>query len=202
MPIPIENHVKQILEKLDREKKLLEAIRHGWISRTNHPGNNQWRRKSTRAHVVWEAATQKAIELFADDSGVRVIQHYDTLSYVFDDAVLLRFKKTGLTLRSSNIQTTLSSLFHDHKSDLFGHQGLQRVEACYVLNRWESEIVWAGIVARENKAHLWHFELDTPDADAIVLPFQSAPRAAPADLAKIKKDKTAQPETKTEQKDN
>jgi hypothetical protein len=138
--------------------------------------------------LVWEDTVKKAVELFDDDVGVTIISHHDTVSFIFDDAVLLRFKKADTTLKSSNVQTALSGLFHEHEADLFGYTGLQRVEACYVLNKFETQIVWSGIVARESDANLWHFELTEPTAPATaeVLEFPPMSATDPSDLAKVK----------------
>jgi len=187
VPKPIESYVRQVLARNNREQKLLAAQRHGWEARKTYPGNNEWRRKTTRAAIVWEATVKKAVESLGDDPGVRPLPHFDTMSFIFDDAVLLRFKKADLMLRSSNVQTTLAELYHDHDSDLFGQAGLQRVEACYVLNRFETDIVWAGAVARENRAHLWHFEFAASVMESKILPFPERPKGSTADLAKPRK---------------
>jgi hypothetical protein len=145
-----------------------------------------WRRKSTRAHAVWEEAVAKLIELLADDPGVHVENHHDTVSFIFDDKVLLRLKKADTTLRSSNVRTALADLFDVHDADLFGFRGLQRVEAVYVLNRFETKIAWAGIVATEREMHLWHFELTDAIAENIEqLPLQR--KETTAALAKLRK---------------
>ncbi|HEU5047532.1 MAG TPA: hypothetical protein VFT64_06790 [Rickettsiales bacterium] len=192
MPKPIKSHIKLILAKNNRSKKILEAINYGWNARDLHPDSGIWRRKSTRAHVIWEATVQKAIELFADDKGAKVFHHFDTVSFVFDDTVFMRFKKADISLRSRNIRTALADMFHEHESDLFGFEGHQRVEACYVLNPLETEISWAGIVAREKKTHLWHFSFDevTEVAQGEILEFKGKPKVSVADLATVKKDKT------------
>jgi hypothetical protein len=134
--------------------------------------------------------------------GVEIVRHYDTVSFIFDDAVLVRIKKANVTLRSNNVRTALSELFHEHKADLFGYAGLQRVEACYVLNPFETSIVWAGIVARESDAHLWYFEFESERAEATILPFPKREESSTAGLAKIKKDQTAETKKdKNEKKD-
>jgi hypothetical protein len=199
VPKPIKSHVKRVLAKNGRAQKLLNAIHFGWETGKTYPRYTQWRRKTTRAHVVWEETVEKAEELLADDDGVKIIPHHDNVSFIFDDTVLLRFKKASVTLRSSNVQTVLSDLFHEHRADLFGYGGLQRVEACHVLNPFETGIVWVGIVARESNAHLWHFELEAERGEATILPFPERPKGSTAGLAKVKKDQT--PDTKEEKKD-
>lgn len=144
-----------------------------------------WRRKGTRRHIFWENAVKKLIELTAEDPNCQVISHHDTVSFIFDDAVLVRLKKANMALRTSNVPTELAQLFHEHRKDLFGFTGHQRVEAVYIPNRFDTGIVWAGIVAREKKIHLWHFEL----AEPVVVPVTTLPvRATPpaATLARLR----------------
>lgn len=186
MPTPNENHVRQVLAKNGRDQKLLAALRHGWDRRKSYPNHARWRRKTTRAHAVWEEAVDRFIELLAGDRGVHVEAHHDTVSFIFEDTVLLRLKKADTTLRSRNVQTALSDLFDVHEVDLFGFQGHQRVEAVYVLNRFETQIFWAGIVATDHGNHLWHFELTEAVADN-VKPLPLPPRKTTATLAKLRK---------------
>jgi len=83
----------------------------------------------------------------------------------------------------------LASLFHEHGADLFGYTGLQRVEAAYVLNRFETAVSWIGIVARADKKRkkLFDFELNELAAANEIKPFPTKATTSPTDLAKIKK---------------
>jgi len=129
--------------------------------------------------VILENAVQKLIELLADDPNVQIIPHHDTVSFIFDDAVLVRLKKADMTLRTSNYPTPTAELFDDHKADLFGYTGLQRVEAVYIPNRFDTDIIWTGIVAHDGNADLWHFEFAEPvtmPTAALPHPVQDASR--------------------------
>ena len=64
-----------------------------------------------------------------------------------------------MSLATANYPTQEASAFDNHEVDLYGFAGLQRVELCYVLNEFETAIVWVGISARNNGAHLWKIEL-------------------------------------------
>jgi hypothetical protein len=182
---PLKEYAQQVLAERDRGHKIHEAFQHA-NGRVKVLGKNTtWRRTGTRRALFWEAAVDKLIELVADDDGVQVIEHHDTVSFVFDDAVLVRLKKASMDLRTSNYPTPTAELFHDHQADLFGYLGLQRVEAVYIPNQFETDIIWSGVVARDNDADLWHFEL-TPAvaAPAVALPRPVTPPAS--DLAKVK----------------
>jgi hypothetical protein len=67
---------------------------------------------------------------------------------------------------------------------MFGFTGLQRVEAVYVPNRFDTGIIWTGIVARDGPVELWHFELTPAAAPTAALPKPVQPQAT--DLAKVK----------------
>jgi hypothetical protein len=49
------------------------------------------------------------IAMLRDDPGVVVHRHCDTVSFIFDDTVLLRIKKADIELMSGNVQTELAS---------------------------------------------------------------------------------------------
>lgn len=195
MPKPLKEYVQQVLAEHDRGEKIRQALVYGVDAVKDQPGNGWWRRKSTRRAIIWENAVEKLIELLEGDRGVHITRHYDTVSFIFDDAVLVRLKKADIALRTSNIQTPQAELFHQHEVDIFGFQGLQRVEAVYVPNRFDSGIVWTGIVARDNSQHLWEHELLQP----VTVPVATIPAktgsASTASLVKLK-----QPDTKNNDK--
>lgn len=149
-----------------------------------NPERGWWRRKTTRASTVWEHWIKNLVGHFDRAPGAVVISHHDTISFVFDQLVLLRLKKANIKLVSSNVPTTLAQAFHAHEEDLYGFTGLHRVEAAYVLNEFETRPDWIGIVAREKRTVLWQFELDAGGEEVIrqlpIAPLSPAPDVAPA----------------------
>ena len=191
MSRPLQEFCQQVIAENGRGWKIRQAMHFGNDAVIADADNTWWRRKSTRRAIFWENAVNKLVELTADDQECRVVRHHDTVSFIFDDAVLVRLKKADMALRTSNFPTPQAELFHDHRADLFGYQGLQRVEAVYIPNRFDTGIVWSGIVARQKKAHLWHFELTEPVVVPVVLlpqPVQP-PAASLARLRNQAKDK-------------
>ena len=178
MPTPNEEAVKRVLAINDRAALIRGAVENAWSTvSTEFADLAWWRRKTTRAALVWEYAVQAAIEALAGDPGVRVVRHHDTVSFVFDDTVLVRFKKANIELKTSNYPTFLAQLFHDHEvDDLFGLGELQRVEAAYVLNRFQTGITWVGMVARDKRQVLWNFELAPAEGTEVI---EFAPRPEP-----------------------
>lgn len=188
MARPIETVVRDVLAVNGRSIKFRHAIGDAWSAlKANYPERARWRRKSTRAAIVWEESVDRAITAFHDDLGTHVVSHFDTISFIFDDTVLMRVKKVDMELQSRNVQTSLSTLFHRHDEDLFGYQGLQRVEAGYVLNRFETEIAWVGVVAREDDEQLFHFDFNDVLAPAqTIIPFPAVAKSSPAEIARLR----------------
>jgi hypothetical protein len=185
LPKPLKEYVQQVLAEHGRGEKIRLSLEHGFAAGKAHPKSQFWRRKSTNRAIVWESAVERLIALTEGDSGVVVIPHHDTVSFLFDRDVLIRLKKADLALRSSNYPTPQADLFHTHEADLFGFVGVQRVEAVYIPNRFETALVWTGVVARQSKSVLWHHELTTSaPATVVQLPFASG--TTTADLAKLK----------------
>lgn len=197
VPKPNLEFVKSVLTKNNRGIELRDAIQYAWDSRLDHPRAGRWRRKTTRAHVVWEDTVDKAVETVAIKPGVMAHPHNDTVSFIFDDCVLVRCKKADLMLRSKNVRTGLSDLFDDHSADLFGYTGLQRVEAVYVLDPLETEIIWSGIVARENGEVIWKLAFEDMIEAPVVVPFpQQQVKEAAAPLVRIREGSSRDGEDK------
>ena len=180
MPTPSEETVRRVLSINDRGISLRRVVEKAWLAtKNNYPDRAWWRRKSTQAHLVWEHCVNFAIEAFENDEGVQTVNHHDTVSFVVDDTVLLRFKKADIKLQTKNYPTLLATLFHEHEIDLFGHEGFHRVEVAHVFDRFGTEVYWIGIVARAKGQLLWHFELGAGGAavETLPLPDTLAPAA-------------------------
>ncbi len=179
MSKPLKEFVQQVLAEHDRGEKMRQALVHADATVNALAMSATFRRKGTRRALFWEFAVEKFIELTQGDPGLHVQEHHDTISFIFDQEILVRFKKADMTLHSSNYPTFMAELFHDHQSDLFGFTGLQRVEAVYVPNQFDTGIIWTGIVARDGHRELWNLELTAPAlAPSATLP---APAPTPAD---------------------
>jgi len=197
MPTPNESTVRRLLSINNRGLILRAAIDGGWTAvAEKYPDRLWWRRKATHAGLVWEYAVDDAIKALEPDTGAHAVAHVDTVSFIFDDAVFVRMKKADLRLMTSNYPTSLASMFHDHDEDLFGYDGLQRVEAAYVLNRFGTGIDWIGIVARENKYQLWSFELEKAGAVVERLPLPEKAEPAVARVVRPKKSEGDDQEAK------
>jgi len=162
MAKPDEAVVRRVLATNGRGSLIRTAVAESWsATMKQYPQRAWWRRRSTHAGVMWEHSVQNAISMLDGDRGCKVVPHDDTYSFIFEQAVLVRFKKADIELMSRNYPTSLATLFHNHEAQLPGFEDLHRVEAAYVLNQYQTNIEWIGIVARQEKRVLWHFDLET-----------------------------------------
>lgn len=185
MSNPLKEYVQKVLGEHERGDKIRRALEHANTTVSALAMSATFRRKGTRRALFWEFAVDKFIELAQGDPGLHVQEHHDTVSFIFEDAVLVRFKKADMGLHSSNYPTPTAELFHEHHADLFGFTGLQRVEAVYVPNQFDTGIIWTGIVARDGNTELWNLELTAP----VSVPVTTLPTPEPTsaeDLATVK----------------
>ncbi|MBJ3777551.1 hypothetical protein [Acuticoccus mangrovi] len=165
MPLPLEDYVRQVLLENGRGAKIHEAVAEGWAAfQSLYPQRHQWRRKSSSRHMMWEEVAQRLAVIAADDQGIDAVEHQDTLSLIVEGAVLIRLKHADTTLITQNFPTAEARAFDDHEQDLFGYAGLQRVRLCYVLNRYETALLWVGIAAHDKGSFLWKLELEAAGA--------------------------------------
>ena len=201
MPFPDEDVVKRVLAIDDRDRTCRRVVEYGWRGvQEKYPDIVWWRRKGTRAAVMWENTVDNAIAAFIGKPGIRHIPHHDTASFIFDDTVLVRFKLASVGLHTSNYPTSLAQLFHRHEEeDLFGFKGHHRVEIVHVINRFGTGLDWVGVVARERRKILWEFEL--PPSGAVVEVMPTKPKLSPAAdsvLRPIKPEKDKESDKKGE----
>jgi hypothetical protein len=114
--------------------------------------------------MVWEEIARRLKSISNDDDGVIIREHQDTLSMIIENEVLLRLKHADVALITHNYPTPEAEAFDDHDLDLFGFAGLQRVRLCYVLDAFETSLIWVGIAAHNKGNFLWKIELDNGGA--------------------------------------
>jgi len=179
MPLPLEEHVRMILLERDRGAQIYQALMDGWSDFTSrNPDRSVWVRKSTARGLMWEAVARRLRAIAGQDDGVEIVLHQDTMSLVFDDEVLFRLKHADIGLMTQNYPTAEAADFDRHEVDLFGRSGLQRVRLCYVLNEFETEVLWVGIAAHSERKFLWKIELNNAGAVA-------APLRLPVDIPEV-----------------
>lgn len=112
----------------------------------------------TRAGVVHDYQIMRATRYFSAFDDVRV--HELNKLFVFDigQVVALRFKKFDAALKSCNQSTAQVRDFRS-QVQLCGVDAPSNLEAGYILDPLEKEIIWAGIVCPNNEGFYWQVEL-------------------------------------------
>ncbi len=150
--------------------------------------------------MVWEEIVRKLAAVSASDDGMKLIEHRDTASLVIENEILLRLKHANTALITQNFPTEEAQAYDDHEVDLFGFSGLQRVKLCYVLDEFESSLIWVGVTATQKGKLLWKIELKGEGAALAVseLPLVEIAHDT-ARLAKLKDDRVAKKQNKDQQ---
>ena len=113
---------------------------------------------TTRAGMVHDYQIKRAARYFSGFSDVRV--HELSKLFLFDihQTVALRFKKFDSALKSSGWATGQVREFRG-QVQLGGVDAPSNIEAGYVLDPLDKEIVWAGLVCPNNEGYYWQVQL-------------------------------------------
>jgi len=201
MPIPLEEHVRQVLLENDRGLKFFQAAQDGWNAfQSGYPQRHQWRRKSSSRAMVWEEVVKRLVEVSTKDAGIAVVEHRDTLSLIVEDEVLFRLKHADTALITKNYPTDEAQDFDNHEIDMYGFSGLQRVKLCYVPDQFETSLIWVGVSASNKGQFLWKIELD--DVGAVAAPEMLPLVELEQNTAKLAKLKSADDESGKKKKND
>lgn len=138
MPVPLEDHVRQVLLENQRGAKLYAAVSEGWARAIKkYPERDRWRRKSTFRAVVREEMTDEVAAVVATDTGLPWLPHQDTISIIVEDEVLFRLKHADIALATSSYLTEEAQAFDDHDIDLYGYRGNYHLDIVDKNDRWK-----------------------------------------------------------------
>lgn len=161
MAIPDRKEAMDAFNKNGRGINIYNAVDRAFSTvKSSLPQRAKWKRKATFRHVLWEEIVDQLLQHEYEDTKFRPVFHNDTASFVVDDKILFRLKHADLSLTTKNFPTGNALAFDDHTVDLYGFSGIQRIELCYVLNEFETDLAWVGFAARSNGQHLWKIELN------------------------------------------
>ena len=89
---------------------------------------------STQAHVWNSLFYSTVVEQLGDDSGFRQEMNSNHQRYLmFDDEMVVRFKKVDLKLRTSNYRTR-TNLLWEGQQPMFAVPNMERLNFCYQLD--------------------------------------------------------------------
>ena len=130
-----------------------------WEDWLRNPESALYRYSRTRANIMWEHMVRRAEETFSRDPGIRMVHGHQTIGFLVDHRVFLRFKKGDEAGLSRNYPTMLALKFHDHQSPLPGIPTVDRVEIVYALDQLETEITSVFVVARNSDQVAWLYDI-------------------------------------------
>lgn len=113
---------------------------------------------TTKAGIVHDYQIKRAAKYFSGFESVRVHELDKLILFDIGQEVALRFKKLDNAFRSRN-QASGQVLNFRGQVQLQGVSAPSNLEAGYILNRLETEIIWAGIVCPNNASTYWQVEL-------------------------------------------
>lgn len=168
-----------------------------WKQKSHEIGNRFAR---TSANVVFERIIARAIPEFDSMPGMYIKTGHQTVHFLYQSAVLFRFKKGDENGLSRNYPTQTALAFNDQNCDLFGAPGISRIDVVYQLDRLATRVADVAVVARHESNVLWSYSILDADAkSAEVISMNPKPLSPVESLVrpKIKQPEQEQNEGKT-----
>lgn len=184
MPLADEHVVRAALA--DYETLIYQAVNEAWgdWKALQLAGRLMFIGRS-RACLVYDFIVQRISAAFDGNETVRIIRRDETAKFLFNDQVVIRFKKANENGLGSNIETQATMDFVDQQQELPGIPDVHKVEILYVLNRFQTHIDQVQVVARDGNTVLWNYVL-APAEGAGIVPLPLTPAAEPERGAKVK----------------
>ena len=171
MANPTESEVRKIITP-QREGKVDRAYSRAvadWVESPDRSKISRWPR--TRANVIFEYLVNHLTEEFESDQNARFEWGDETFRLIFDEKLLIRFKKATKNGVGSSIPTQAEIDFCNPQLDLPGMPGVQKVEISYKLNATGTAVDRINVAARDQDKPLWAYPLsgsgETGSADVI-----------------------------------
>ena len=171
MANPTESEVRKIITP-QREGKVDRAYSRAvadWVESPDRSKISRWPR--TRANVIFEYLANHLTEEFESDQNARFEWGDETFRLIFDEKLLIRFKKATKNGVGSSIPTQAEIDFCNPQLDLPGMPGVQKVEISYKLNATGTAVDRINVAARDQDKPLWAYPLsgsgETGSADVI-----------------------------------
>ena len=125
----------------------------------------------TRANVVWAYMQDEANQYLSALPDVRVVDAYQSRTFLIADEVHVRFKLLDAQGRSRNFQTARARLYNENLPIDGISPSAIRVDVGYRLNDLQTAIAAIEVAHRAGEKIAWRFSLDQP-TEAMVIPIQ------------------------------
>lgn len=181
MPIANQDEVRVILSNF--EERIRGVVDAAWEEWREHPGKGRYLFARTRANILFDAIARLAIAEFDADPYIQVLPKAQTVQFLFQDQVLIRFKKGNAKGIGSNIETQAVLDFVDPQLSLPGLlKDVHRVEICYQTDALGTQVDNVAVVARDRTKKVWAYPIDRrhPGAEIHPLPQRGSDDTPPA----------------------
>ncbi len=169
---PTVDDVRPIL--CDFELRMRSVLNAAWDEWMEVPDRGRFSARS-RASMVFDFIRTGALEEFHGDQKIDVISKGQTVHFLFQDRVLVRFKKANDVGLGSNIRTQAVLDFIGPQFELPDLlPEIHHIEVCYHLDKLATYMDQIAVTARQRDRKLWSYELQHPPS-AEILPFPPAP---------------------------
>lgn len=150
----------------------------------------------SRASIVFDFIKRYAIDEFDGDADIHVILEGQTVKFLFQDQVLVRFKKANSKGIGSNIETQAVLEFVDPQLKIPALlPDIYKIEICYVLDKLATKMDLVAVTKRDRLRKIWSYPIFGGEAGAAVIPMP--PRAPAPDTPPTVRPRTTtdKPET-------
>lgn len=175
-----------------RESIITDLVLGAFARWWKNPERGQLYRR-VQAGLIHNYTMNAAPTAFASDPGVRIVPGQETLSFVIEEILILRFKKGDASGLSRNIETLLALAWLNPQECIPGLPDLMKIEACYVLNKIQTQIDKILIVARNYKGMLWSYQIFPVAASVMAppLPIPTPPQSSASNVVRLPRRKAA-----------
>lgn len=154
-----QSEAQEVLAKYER--RIIECARGAIEKWTKLPGEHRAAMSPNRtfANVMWAFFREQAYLEFSADPDVSLSERHGTLSLIFADRLLIRFKHLDARGRTSNFPTKTSLAFWAQQSLPGIAATLPRIQLC-----WREDVLRVGlsrleIVMKEGSSISWSYPL-------------------------------------------
>lgn len=159
--------VKEVLK--DFEPRLRAVEDRAFASTKQIPNYRGFIYGRTRSNIHFDFIVQEALAEFDGDPNIRVIVERQTVKFLFNDRVLVRFKKGNSKGIGGNIITQAVLDFIDPQLNIPGLlPDLHKVEVCHQVDELGLSLKNLAIVARDVSRRIWSYPIPAAGGAEVV----------------------------------
>jgi hypothetical protein len=152
-----QDKVRSILSNF--EFRLHSILQKAWAEWREMPKKGVLSARS-RASIIFDFIKRFAIEEFDGDEDIHALPKGQTVKFLFQNQVLIRFKKANAKGIGSNIETQAVLEFVDPQlkiPDMLPE--IFKVEVCYTLDKLATKVETIAVTKRDRHQKLWSYPI-------------------------------------------